>query len=422
MTTLEPQRFFHKQPLAIQNALGGELLTLAPLDLQALSDVRQSMRQALSEPEDFPAVCEAIVEGDRIVIAVDPNLPDLIACVVGALDAIASQNAGQIDVLLGEDGSPEILERLQVSVADQATVHLHDPDNSEMLGYLAASEAADPIYLNRLLLEADFVLPLAIARPSGALDPSSETGGIFPQFADRNSQQRHRELKFRQRPRSSKAASESDAAMEAAWLLGLQMIVEVLPTVDARAAEIVAGTALGVRKRLASATEACWRQSAPQMPTLVIAIVDGGTQQQNWNNLARAVDVASRLVDVGGTIAVCCDVTQTPGRSLRRLGSDASFEETLKMLRKDRSPDAFAANLLVRVREEYRILLATGLPSESLEDLGLGAIESVSGLQHLVDQHPTTAIIRGAQFCVAATENRDADSAFDPFDGTRSSS
>ncbi|MEZ6091213.1 MAG: lactate racemase domain-containing protein [Pirellulaceae bacterium] len=171
MTNLEPQRFFQQHPLAIQSAPGGELLTLAPLDLQALSDPRQAMRQALLSPEDFPALNQAIVQGDSIAIAVDPNLPDLIACVIGALDAIGSETAGSIHVLLGEDGTTAMLERLTEAIGDRATVLTHDPDNQEALGYLAASEAADPIYLNRLLLEADFVLPLACCAIVGLFGP-----------------------------------------------------------------------------------------------------------------------------------------------------------------------------------------------------------------------------------------------------------
>ncbi|MEZ6091214.1 MAG: hypothetical protein R3C05_24980 [Pirellulaceae bacterium] len=238
------------------------------------------------------------------------------------------------------------------------------------------------------------------------MDPTGEAGGIFPQFADRRSQQRHRELQFRRRQSDLGDSSASDPSVEAAWLLGLTIDCRSPPQRRRKSARIVAGTPLGVRRRLAAATESFWLRDAPQTPSLVIAIVDGDGQQHNWNNLARAADVASRLADAGGTIVVCCDVTQSPGRSLRRLAMDAPFEETLKLVRKDISSDAFAANLLVRIREEYRILLATGLPSETLEDLGLGAIESITGLQHLIDQHATAIVVRGAQFCSAVADNR----------------
>src|SRR5690606_25699762 len=142
----------------------------APLDLQALPDPRRAMREALERPEDFPPIHDAIVPGDSITIAVDPNLPSLIECVSGVLDAIASDQFSRIDVLVGEDASTQTMQRLTVAVGDQATVHLHNPESQESLGYLAADESADPIYLNRLLLEADVVVPLAIARPDGALD------------------------------------------------------------------------------------------------------------------------------------------------------------------------------------------------------------------------------------------------------------
>ncbi|QDV68597.1 hypothetical protein Poly24_23070 [Rosistilla carotiformis] len=407
MSTPEPHRFWQDGPLAIRSDCGAEVLTLAPVDLQALPDPRRSIRDALQHAEDYPPIHQAIVPGDRITVVVDPNLPSLFDCVAGVLDAIASDANGEIEVVLGEDASEATLQRLTEVVGNQATVHRHDPDDQATLGYLAASESADPIYLNRMILEADFVIPLTIARPDGALDPRCEAGGVFPQFADRRSQQRVRDAQFFGRPSEAAPHTARQQADEAAWLLGIQMVVEVLPTVDALAAEIVAGTPGGVRRKLTASIESSWQRSAPNPPSLVIACIDGDDQQQNWNNVARALHVAKGLVEVGGAIAICCDLTETPGPALRRLASDASYEDLQKATRKDLTREGMIANILLRAREESRIVVASGLPREALEEMGLGAIQTREQLQNLVDQYSHTVVVRAAQFCVATVGEPD---------------
>lgn len=407
MSTQEPTRFWQQNPLAFQSRSGAEVVTLAPVDLQALPDPRRSIRNALEHAEDFPPIHQAIVPGDRIAIAVDPNLPSLSECVAGVLDAIASDATGHIDVVLGEDAEAATVQRLTEVVGNQATVHVHDPDNQELMGYLAAGESADPIYFNRLILEADFVVPLAIARPQGCMDLRSEAGGVFPLFADRRSQQRVRDAQFFENSPQETTQSAQQQIDEAGWLLGILMVVEVLPTVDAQAAEIVAGTPTGVRRRFASSVESSWQRSAPFSPSLVVACIDGDQQQQNWNNVARALYVARQLLEVGGAIAICCNLTQSPGKALRRLASESSFEDLQKATRKDLSRDGLAATMLLRTREESRIVLASGLPREQLEEMGLGAIDSNQELQHLVDQYPRTVVLRAAQFCVATVGEPD---------------
>ena len=60
----------------------------------------------------------------------------------------------------------------------------HDPTDRDDLGYLAASKEGKPIYVNRVLHDADVVLPISCLRPDSALGYHGVFGGLFPTFSD----------------------------------------------------------------------------------------------------------------------------------------------------------------------------------------------------------------------------------------------
>src|SRR5690606_27965360 len=140
-----------------------------------------------------------------------------------------------------------------------------------------------PIYLNRSLVDADLVIPIAVARPPGALDPATETGGVFPVFADMQSQRRRRASILRGERGRSKEASQ------AAWLLGLQLVVTVVPTNDGDVGRVVAGTPAGIDRVVAAQLESAWQRGGPRQAALVVACLDGDQQQQTWENVGRAL-------------------------------------------------------------------------------------------------------------------------------------
>lgn len=378
-----------------------------------IASVREAARRAAAAPEDYPAIAEAIVDGDAVVLAVDPNVPQVAEVIAGLIDTLPHERIGSLTVVLSGEAQQATAEEIRQiladhqSVADQQTaaepqtptetqqieVEIHDAANRDSLGYLAANTAADPIYLNRRLLDADLVLPVITARPAGSLDPSSLDGGVFPAFADSETQRRLR-------GETLEAAGLDDReAAEAAWLLGIQVLVAVVPTADAYVARVLVGTPSGIRRAAEHQVEAGWQRDVSRKASLVFACIDGGPQQQTWDNVARALHVARHLVRPGGTIVVTSRVGQRTGKSLRRLASNETFEDMLDCIKKDRGRQALAASLLLQLRQEGRVLLMSELPPGEIEALGIGAVESTDQLLRLVESHDSCAIIRSAQFC-----------------------
>lgn len=367
-----------------------------------VGDVRVATSRAMRQPEDFPPISSALVTGDSVALAVDANVPEVAKVVAGILDALPLEKIDSLTVVLSDETHSETRDVVQQTLladtwklasSNPIVVEVHNPDDQEQLGYLAANAAADPIYLNRNLLDADLVIPVIVARPSGALDPSSSDGGIFPSFADAETQRRLR-------TEALAAAGEDDReASEAAWLLGIQFLVAVVPTAEGEVGMVVAGTPNGIRRVAEPRIESSWRRDSSRKASMVIACLDGDRQQQTWENVGRALHVARHLIRPGGTIVVTSALHESIGRSLLRLSGSDPSEKIESRIKRDKRREALVAALILQLRREGRILLLSDLPTEHVESLGIGAVEDAQQLLRLLEGHDSCAVVRGAQFC-----------------------
>src|SRR5690606_40533305 len=158
---------------------------------QPLADVAEAVSNALKAPRDYPPLAAATVPGDRVVVAVEPGIPRVESVVAGAVLALieGGTEPRDISLVIGSNlRSPLALVPKRMR-ADLRVV-LHNPADQEGLQYLAADKAARPIYLNRALCEADLLLPITTARLTNSLGYVGSYSGVFPTFADVDSQHR----------------------------------------------------------------------------------------------------------------------------------------------------------------------------------------------------------------------------------------
>src|SRR5204862_2307180 len=112
-------------------------------------------------------------------------------------------------------------------------------------------------------------------------------GGLYPTFADEAARDRFRA------PISADATVHQrlrrEEADEAAWMLGAQLIIQVIPGPGDTVLHVLAGESHAVTKRGKSLCTAAWKFKVPRRASLVVAGVEGGPEQQTWENFARAL-------------------------------------------------------------------------------------------------------------------------------------
>jgi len=387
----------------------------------SISDYAGEVRSALRRPEDFPAVSAAIAPGDRVALAVDPNLPSLLEILRGVLSEIEAAGAEAVDIVLWDEATDATTQMLETEFKGRATILRHDSTHRESLRYLGADVDAEPVYLNRAIADADFVLPIVTARPWDAA-PNRHLSGVYPMLADADTRIRHLESLWKMSDSDLKLGEENRGQNETqiGWMLGVQVMMAVAASEEGLAGRVFAGTPETIRRSFVLARHR--GDEYPPSAKLVIASLEGNQQQQTWANFARALMTAANHAASGGTILVWTDLQQPPSdRLIYRLNNNESIDEhdSSNTFDQDaKSEDGFTiwdpsvglARILERVLAESRVLIKSQLDRDSVEALGFGVIESLEGVEHLSRSFEDCETLRAAQFASGTFDSLGFDS------------
>ncbi len=256
-----------------------------------LDDPAAAVAAALSDPLDYPPLQQATTPGDRVVLAIDRGVPQVDAVVAGAVHALLDGRVLPEDITLllapEENGMrrPHPTSALPAEIAAAVRVVEHDPLNRAELTYLAASKENRPIHIHRQLFDADVVLPIGCLRPRRVLGRLGVHGGLFPTFSDAKARERF------QWPDAARSPVQRhrrrDEVEEAAWLLGIQLVLQVVPGVRDSVLHVLAGKPEAVAKRGRKLCDAAWLCRLPRRASLVLASI-AGPRRNSRGRISRA--------------------------------------------------------------------------------------------------------------------------------------
>lgn len=378
---------------------GGQLVDWNKCGVRSVANLDEKIKSGMSTPIDFPAIELAIIPGDQVVVVVEPLVPQMTQVVAACLKYLLAHGAEatQIAVVLASHTQEDVasLRKALAPVAGEAIeIELHDPDDHTKVAYVAANEQSDPIYMNRRLVDADFVLPVTCGRGSTVLDYLGAYS-IFPLLSDRTTRGRFFDLEKLVASREHRKLTAW--ADEAAWWVGLMVVVQVIPADHQQIAEVLIGNPVAVEARVQEIMKSAWGME-PTSAELVIALIEGDQSQQNWENIARVVHTAQQLVEPQGAIVICSDIQLSPGRGLQRVMRVQRGEGNSSKQFHDPADDGLAAAVLLDAAKECHIYLVSGLSESTVESLGLATIKDSVQLEHLMQQFGSCAVLGSAQY------------------------
>lgn len=389
------------QALALE--VGTASLVAEPIAPQGspLEDPVLAVREALNEPIGFPPLKQTVLPSDRVAIAVEAGIacgPALVAGVVESLLEVGTPPE-MISVIRASGdkavSDKQLLHRLDPAVAERITLVEHDPTNRESLSFLGATKADQPFFVNRVLSDADVVIPIGSLQAHDRLGCLGVHHGWFPTFADEETQNRfHKSLSSM---KEHKYVKRKEECVEAAWMLGIQMVVLLIPGGGDRAMHVLAGTPNDVWKRGIGLAEGTWQINLPRRASLVVAAIGGGPEQQTWQNVTRTIDTALEAVEVDGTIAICSQLKTKPGPAMRRLAGAPDYESANRAIRQKPGADSLAATRLNRALQRARVYLLSELDENDVQDLGLAFVADSSEITKLTSQHESCLVMENAQ-------------------------
>jgi len=375
-----------------------------------LDDPAGAVVQALAEPLDYPPLARSTTPADRVVLPLGPDVPhpgEILAAVVRSLVEAGVQPDG-ITILRTRPDATAGLGDPRPWLPGQWASHLslltHEPARRRDLAYLTSTESGEPILLNRAITDADVVLPIGCFRGGSAAGCYGVHSAVYPTFADERTLRRFRSPTAldecgRPKPEPCRVVDQ------VGWLLGVSLTVQVVPGAGDRVLHVLAGQTAAVRQRATELYEAAWRYSVPRRASLVVATVEGGSAQQTWDAVGRALAAAGSLVEDGGAIALCCDLADEPGPGVRQLAAARLRAEAIRWIRKERPIDALPATLLAQVLGRAAVYLLSRLDPSLVEDLDVAPIAQPDELVRLARRHESCILLANAPHAIVSLEN-----------------
>lgn len=380
---------------------------------RSLQEPAKSIGEALRHPLSYPPLADATTPADRIVLALEPGVPQaeiLVAEVIRYLveAGVAPDGLAVLRTAAdAENGRDDPRRDLPAELRRRIPLITHDPNDRGTLAYLAATQQGEAILLNRAITDADLAVPIGLIRHPASPGYHGVHGAIFPAFSDHRTQ-----LRFRLppgpetgRPAKGRFRQECD---EVGWLLGISFIVEVVPGPGDEILYTLAGEVGAVRARGRQLYGEAWQYSVPRRASLVVATIEGGAAQQTWQNFGTALDLARNLVEEGGAIALCCELAAQPGPAVQQMVGARSRERAIRQIRKDRPEDVLPATQLTRALDRADVFLLSRLDDTMVEDLEMAPIHGPAELVRLAQRYPSCILVSNAPHAIVAMDENGA--------------
>lgn len=360
-------------------------------------------RAALERPFGFEPLRRALTPDDRITLVLDPNIPQLAPVLTEVFVHLASAGVGIDNVtVLTPPGTPASWLDEIPDEFDGVRTEVHDPEERKKLAYLASTTAGRRLYLNRTLVEADFIIVIS----GRGYDPVTGYGGaessIFPALGDAETRAAF-EGDLHVRAPGNEPWPVRAEATEVVSLLGMPFFVQVIEGGGDTVQEVVAGlpnaSPEAIRRQ-----DRRWRCTVGEEPDTVIASVGGDRGRITFLELAKAAACAARVVRKGGRIAVLTEAAPDLGDGARLLRSMDGPSGARRLLEKEKPADWAAAYLWAFSAKHHSLFLASGYPDETTEELFATPIRTASEAQRLIDGSEKVLLISDAHKTMVTAE------------------
>ncbi len=195
---------------------------------------------------------------------------------------------------------------------------VHDPDDRDHLAYLSATSVGRRVYLNRLLTDADVVVPVGRLGFDPVLGYRGPWSLLFPELSDRETARSFRGTTSSDWPDRDQPRPAFSESAEVSWLLGTQFHLGIVAGTRGPS-EAIAGLESVVRTDGARLLDQAWTfESATPAELVVVGIGQPGVPS-TLENLGQGLANAARLVERGGKIVALSRTAVSIGPAFRRL-------------------------------------------------------------------------------------------------------
>lgn len=367
------------------------------------TDLAQLIQDAFENPLFYPPVSQFLFPGDTLAIAIQRTLshpkliletvvkfcqrmeiqPHDITVVINAQMAsqfgISPQQLQQSESEIANGSPPAII---PISIGDaQIGFQVHDPSNTYGLAYLAANEAGDPVYVNRLFADADVVLPIGCPTPRD----QQRLDCLYPDFgsADRLQSFETGSGSVQQRAAEIELANDN---------LGTFFSVEVITAPGGEIAAVFSGARKDVAKESKQRFDELWTVNFVPDQQAVIATIEQSGSKPSWEDFIDAAIAGANISNGNGPLILWTEIDQIADRKTRKaLLTQFDPSNSAKFSTGQRK--------LASIVSERPVFLRSRLTQSQTEELGLGFIDSEEQVFCLIEKFDSGVLLRDAHRC-----------------------
>ncbi|MFM7135874.1 MAG: hypothetical protein ACKO1M_02225 [Planctomycetota bacterium] len=338
-----------------------------------------------------PPLAAHVVPGDRAAVAVSGDLPQAEAVLSALRGCLATGGVAEGDVTVLVS-APLDTSRAAAPPAGAAPF---DPAVESTTAYLAADAEARPLYVSRVLVDADVVVAVGRFAWDAALGGRSPEGELWPAFGRlENRESLARELARRGR---DALVDWRGALHDITWQLGVCASLRLVPG----RGDTLHAACFGLPEeatRAARAAAAAWRPAIEEPADLAIATLAGDTT--GFGGVVRAIAAAARVTRPSGTIVVVAGPAATPGIVLTRARQGTPLGPLVREALASGDPaliaDAVEARLLARCLGDRRVVLFSTLEEAAVEEIGFGHADDAGVVERLANRAEQVVVLHEA--------------------------
>ena len=338
------------------------------------------VREAIEAPLDYPPLRQAVVPGDRLVIAFDSRVPEANEVLNVVWETLSAAGIERNDVLVITTGAVA-----EGSIPADLPFEIHDVQGDRSrFAYLASTSEGRRVYLHRSLHDADFVLPIGCFDQDPILGRRGPWGVIFPGLSDLETLRAFQKLTTERRVEPSKKRLGFRESIEVSRLLGSQFQIGVFAS-KGRVVAALAGLDDSVRIEATSRIDERSTFRVDRQADLVVAGVGDSKRAVNLDELSQALSIATRLVRPGGKIALLSRASGSIGPAFKKLAAEEDPRIGPSALRGFESAEDYpTARRVAKALASAELYLLSGLDRDFLEDLGIIPLNRAEDVQRLV--------------------------------------
>lgn len=373
----------------------------------ATDNLESQLAGVLESPMNFPALAQAVLPEDRIVLALDRDTPAAAEIVRGIWNVFATRGVQPRNLLiiqpsaLSPNSTGDPRRRLPGDVREEVGWIRHDAECDDgHFAYLAATTAGDRVYLARELVDADLVVTAGPICFDSVLGHRGTSSVLYPglskrEVIDRARGQGHDELG----PTDQRSLRQT--IDEVGWLLGVQFAVQVVPAESGAVAAVLAGAQDAVFQQGKRFLEESWRLQLDERVEFIVVAVEADEAGHDWPQIGAALDVARRLVEKDGKILLLSQLNAALTPGLELLQQSRTPRDALKPLRQAAPVDLIHATQVAKAVDWAKVYLLSDLDEETVEDLFAVPLRDAGEARRLIESAGRMAFVASAQHVYA---------------------